>query len=188
MTRARKLKVYRTPIGFHDAYVAAPSQKAALAAWGSDADLFARGMAEAVTDEDLMREPLDKPGTVIRRARGTSAEHMAALPKDRPAPKAPPAPDDGPGTAPTRPRKPAKAPPPPKPKPGRDALDAAEKAVDDARVEHDRAIAALRERETELQRERRALEARYEREAAALEKAADAAREDHRAALKRWRG
>ena len=32
-----KLKVYRTPIGFHDAYVAAPSQKAALDAWGSDA-------------------------------------------------------------------------------------------------------------------------------------------------------
>ena len=27
--RATKLKVYRTPIGFHDAYVAAPSQKAA---------------------------------------------------------------------------------------------------------------------------------------------------------------
>lgn len=32
--RNRKLKVYRTPIGFHDAYVAAPSQKAALEAWG----------------------------------------------------------------------------------------------------------------------------------------------------------
>jgi hypothetical protein len=28
-----KLKVFRTPIGFHDAYVAAPSKKAALAAW-----------------------------------------------------------------------------------------------------------------------------------------------------------
>ena len=26
------LKVYRTPIGFHDAYVAAPSKKAALRA------------------------------------------------------------------------------------------------------------------------------------------------------------
>jgi hypothetical protein len=28
----RKLKVFRTPIGFHDAYVAAPSRKAALEA------------------------------------------------------------------------------------------------------------------------------------------------------------
>ena len=47
---ARALKVYRTPIGFHDAYVAAPSQKAALAAWGADANLFARGSAEQVTE------------------------------------------------------------------------------------------------------------------------------------------
>ena len=28
----RKLKVFRTPTGFHDAYVAAPSRKAALEA------------------------------------------------------------------------------------------------------------------------------------------------------------
>ena len=51
------LKVYRTPIGFHDAYVAAPSQKAALQAWGSDANLFARGVAELVTDPALTAEP-----------------------------------------------------------------------------------------------------------------------------------
>ncbi|MCP2775198.1 hypothetical protein, partial [Salmonella enterica] len=57
MPRAAKLKVYRTPIGFHDAYVAAPSQKAALQAWGSDADLFARGVAEQVADPALMEEP-----------------------------------------------------------------------------------------------------------------------------------
>lgn len=40
MARGSRLKVYRTPIGFHDTYVAAPSQKAALAAWGSGHDLF----------------------------------------------------------------------------------------------------------------------------------------------------
>ena len=34
MARKQKLNVYRTPIGFHDAYVAAPSQHAALLAWG----------------------------------------------------------------------------------------------------------------------------------------------------------
>ena len=60
-----KLKVYRTPIGFHDAYVAAPSQKAALKAWGADADLFARGVAEMVTDESLLAEPLARPGEVV---------------------------------------------------------------------------------------------------------------------------
>eukprot|EP01035_Chromulina_nebulosa_P046785 gene46785-63390_t len=54
----RQLKVFRTPIGFHDAYVAAPSRKAALQAWGSDADLFARGMAEIVTDPALTAGPL----------------------------------------------------------------------------------------------------------------------------------
>lgn len=64
-----KLKVYRTPAGFHDAYVAATSQKAALAAWGSDANLFARGIAEEVTDPALMAAPLDHPGEVIRVAR-----------------------------------------------------------------------------------------------------------------------
>ena len=58
----RKLKVFRTSTGFHDAYVAAPSRKAALAAWGADADLFARGVAEQVTDPKLMAQPLERPG------------------------------------------------------------------------------------------------------------------------------
>ena len=40
--RKLKLKVFRTPIGFHDAYVAAPSQKAALEAWGADSNIFAQ--------------------------------------------------------------------------------------------------------------------------------------------------
>lgn len=78
-----KLKVFRTPIGFHDAYVAAPSQKAALEAWGADADLFARGVAEVVTDPELAEEPLANPGEVIRKLRGTAAEHVAARPSRR---------------------------------------------------------------------------------------------------------
>ena len=35
MARTGRLKVFRTSIGFHDAYVAAPSRKAALEAWGA---------------------------------------------------------------------------------------------------------------------------------------------------------
>jgi hypothetical protein len=50
---ARALKVLRTAAGFHDASVAATNRKAALAARGSRADLFARGMAEQVTDPEL---------------------------------------------------------------------------------------------------------------------------------------
>ena len=65
----RKLKVFRTPIGFHDAYVAAPSRKAALEAWGAGGNLFARGTAEEVTDPKLTAEPLRHPGEVIRVSR-----------------------------------------------------------------------------------------------------------------------
>lgn len=81
---ARKLKVFRTPIGFHDAFVAAPSRKAALAAWGSDVDLFARGVAEEVHDAALMRQPLANPGQVIKLSRGSKAQQIAALPKASP--------------------------------------------------------------------------------------------------------
>lgn len=73
-----KLKVYCTPAGFHDAYVAAPSQKAALKAWGSEANLFARGVAEQVTDPVLMKEPLAAPGQVVRKLRGTEEERRIA--------------------------------------------------------------------------------------------------------------
>lgn len=83
---ARRLKVFRTPIGFHDAYVAAPSRKAALAAWGTDADLFARGTAEEVTEARLTAEPLKRPGEVIRVSRGDLAAQLKALgPRKKPA-------------------------------------------------------------------------------------------------------
>ncbi len=87
MARQPKLKVYRLPIGFHDAYVAAPTKKAAIEAWGSDKDVFQRGQAELVEDPKLTREPLASPGKVIKRLRGTAAEQMAALGKDEPAPR-----------------------------------------------------------------------------------------------------
>src|SRR5215210_6800861 len=83
MAKARKakLKVFRTPVGFHDAYVAAHSQKAALEAWGSGTDLFSAGSAELVTDPALTREALARPGEVIRKVRGSQAEHVRALGK-----------------------------------------------------------------------------------------------------------
>jgi hypothetical protein len=88
MARAPKLKVYRMAVGFHDAYVAAPSQKAAIEAWGSDKDVFARGHAELVDDPALVEEPLARPGEVVKRLRGTAAEQMAAL-GDEPEPARP---------------------------------------------------------------------------------------------------
>ncbi len=121
-----KLKVFRTPIGFHDAYVAAPSQKAALEAWGADANLFARGVAEQVTDPALTKEPLARPGEVIRKLRGGLDDHLGALPADRPAP-----------------RKKAK---PPRPRPSRSALDAAEAAIAALDKEHAEQFAELKHR------------------------------------------
>lgn len=35
MAKGAKLRLYQTALGFHDAYVAAPSKKAALEAWGT---------------------------------------------------------------------------------------------------------------------------------------------------------
>src|SRR6188768_722545 len=114
----RKLKVFRTSTGFHDAYVAAPSRKAALAAWGAEADLFARGVAEEVSDPQLTTAALERPGEVIRLSRGDLAAQLKALGlrKEKAAPVT---------KAPAKPRKAAKPRPPPK----RDQVDAAEQAL-----------------------------------------------------------
>lgn len=155
----RKLKVFRTAIGFEDAYVAAPSRKAALDAWGADADLFARGVAEEVTDVTLMKAPIAKPGEVIRVSRGDLAQHLKALPK-KAARKA--------VRTPANPASVAK----PKPPPKRDKVDAAEKA-----------LAALLERQAT---EAEALKSKQTKERAQLESKRDQARKAYRAALDRW--
>ncbi len=155
------LKVYRTPIGFHDAYVAAPSQKAALAAWGA---------AELVTDPALTAEPLAHPGVVVKRLRGTAAEQFAALPPDRvrePRPK---------------PKRVALLPP------SRAALDAAAAALAEAEARAAAEDADLREREAALARDRLALTKRHTTEAARLAEAHDEAKATYDAALSRWSG
>ena len=77
--RKTKLKVFSTPIGFHDALVAAPSQKAALEAWGAGTNLFSQGSAHVVTDPKLTKVPLENPGQVVKVPRGSAAEQLAAL-------------------------------------------------------------------------------------------------------------
>src|SRR5579871_3343470 len=200
---ARKLKVFRTPIGFHDAYVAAPSQKAALAAWGSDADLFARGIAEVVTDEALTEEPLANPGEVIKRPRGSAADYMSALSDQKPvarrkakpteddAPpqrrfskRATPEPSDPPAT-PEAKNAPARSAPKrhPRPRPSRDRLDAAEQAIERANSEHDEAAADLRRREQALRDERRHLDQDHAAKIKKLEDALEKARNAYQSAI-----
>jgi hypothetical protein len=196
MARATKLKVYRTIAGFHDAYVAAPSQKAALEAWGSDRDLFARGIAEQVTDPALTAEPLAAPGTVVKRSRGTSAEQIAALPDPQPdtperdastgkARAKPPSPGSAKAKSKSTPKPPPRA--KPDPKPSGTVLDAAEETLAAVKADYVGRERALAAREAALARERRA----FDRDRAATLDAAQTVRDDAQArydtALRAWR-
>ncbi|WP_157216975.1 hypothetical protein [Flavisphingomonas formosensis] len=198
MSRKQTLKVFRTPIGFHDAYVAAPSQKAALEAWGSEHDLFSRGVAERVDDAELSREPLERPGVVIRRLRGTTAEQIAALPKDRPVRRQraaqeladPPAPAEkapSPRRAKAKPA-PKPRPKPVKPRPDRSALDRAEAELAQVQARHKVEEEGFRQREAELARERRSAEKQYETEIRRLERAVEKSRQAYERSMRRWRG
>jgi hypothetical protein len=173
---ARKLKVFRTVIGFHDAYVAAPSQKAAVAAWGADANLFARGVAELVTDEALAEEPLAHPGKVIKRLRGTEAEHLAALeatgqPRKKVAAKAARAPR----------RKSA-------PRPDHRALDEAENELAAAEREMEQVAGIFREREHQLAAERRAAERTARDRLRKAQSGRNSEKTRYEKALSRWHG
>jgi hypothetical protein len=81
---ARKLKTYQTSLGFFDMAIAAPSMKAALAAWGSNSNLFHQRVAKETNDPKVVAATMAKPGVVLRRPVGSNgpfAEH-AALPTD----------------------------------------------------------------------------------------------------------
>ncbi|MBY9063918.1 hypothetical protein K7957_13320 [Sphingomonas yunnanensis] len=182
---ARKLKVFRTPAGFHDAYVAAPSRKAALAAWGADADLFARGVAEEVTDAALMEEPLACPGEVVRRSRGSAAEQLAALPPDRPKRARTAAEEEVPRRKATARAKVAKE--PPAPRPSRAELEAAEAALEQEDARRRDEEKALAERQAALDRQRREAGRRHERERARLDDARVRAAEAYAASVEKWR-
>lgn len=193
----RALKVFRTPIGFHDAYVAAPTKKAALEAWGSTHDLFARGIAEIVTDPALTEEPLASPGKVIKRSRGTTPEQIAALP-DVERPERAATPDDVPSArsgkrggsgsgSDTKAKPPAKPKPPPPPRPTPGALEKAEAALAAVERRHADDMRALDREQVALDRRRRALERDQAAERSAAADARDREDAAYAKALKRWR-
>jgi hypothetical protein len=177
MARAPKLKVYRMPIGFHDAYVAAASQKAAAEAWGTDLAVFTRKEAELVTDPKLTAEPLSRPGKVIKRLRGTADEQIAALGEA----EAPWTAKGGKAAAKAAPK------PKSKPRPSRAALDEAEEALAAAEASRKQALQALAEREAELERERKALEKKQREERERLEARREKAEAAYDEAIRRWR-
>lgn len=86
MPRKPRLKVYAAAAGFSEAVVAAPSQKAALQAWGARDDYFAHGVARVVDDAETVAAALAQPGVVLKRPVGSAEDFVAAAkPPPRPA-------------------------------------------------------------------------------------------------------
>ncbi|TCI00784.1 hypothetical protein EJV46_00985 [Roseococcus sp. SYP-B2431] len=71
MAKARKLKVFQAHFGFFDTIVAAPSQAAALQAWGVHRNVFADGHAKLTTDEAAVAAATAHPETVLKRPVGS---------------------------------------------------------------------------------------------------------------------
>ena len=163
--------MFRTTIGFHDAYVAAPSRAAALRALGASTDLFAMGAAEEVTEPELTKKPLADPGSVIKKSRGSAADQLAA------GGKAPAS-----SRASSRPKT-SKA----KPLPSRDKLDAADKRLADAPANLDRAKQELDEEAARLAGRRRALEHEHQSKNKGLKDARDEEADRYREAVARWK-
>jgi len=154
---ARKLKTYLTSVGFFDLAIAAPSMKAALQAWGSNANLFHQGFASEVADGPAVEATMAKPGIVLRRPVGTNKpyEEDASLPASL---------ADGRGDAP-RQRKPEERPP------RKIAPRVARKAaLDDEREERKRE-AARRKEEAAREKARKLREQAVAKAKAALDEA-----------------
>jgi len=160
----RRLKVFRTTIGFHDAYVAAPSRKAALSAWGTTKDLFASEAAEEVTEPALIAEVLARPGEVVRKPRGSFA-----LP-DKPEPVRAAA-------APAK-RK--------RPEPSRSLLAEAEATIEAFEHRSAEELASLEAQQAELARQHSELQARHHAERAKLERRRSTEARKYAARLEQW--
>ena len=174
--RKPKLKVYSTPIGFHDAFVAAPRQKAALEAWGATTNLFSQGSAHLVTDPKLAKVPLAHPGQVIKVSRGSHAEQLAALAKEKP-PRRKTEPQVE--IVPKRAKKRA-------PKPNRSALARAEDALDSLLKKQDAELAKLEKQIDALEKRRREMHRRHERQRGRAQERIDDERARYEAAIDRY--
>lgn len=184
MASKRALKVFRTSAGFEDAYVAAPSQKAALEAWGAKRNLFAQGAAALVKDSDLVKAALAHPGKVLRVPRGTTAQHLAAAIEqgrgERPA--AIKARESESASAPKR--KPAKS----TPRPSRAGLEEAQRQLANRRARLDGNLAELDRQIEAIKTERHRRKIEDAEEIADLQSSVDAQEKAYRKALSAWEG
>jgi hypothetical protein len=153
----QRLKVFQAQFGFYDTVVAAPSQVAALRAWGTHQNLFANGDATLTTDEAAIAAALEHPETPLRRPVGSSDPFTlepTALPKLPDAPKRKKA-------APAIPRRSSRHATREAPPPDRSTLNAAEADLQKLEEARKREEADLRDRQDELDRERATAQAAY---------------------------
>ncbi len=144
MPRQQRLKVFRAHFGFYDTIVAAPSQKAALAAWGVHPSEFAQGFARLTTDPAAVTAARADPGTVLKRPIGSNGDYS----RDPALPKAPRLTAKQKAAAKAREKKSAAA-----AKKAERAAQAKAKATHDARLKEIEAEeAALREKRAAVER------------------------------------
>ena len=147
----RKLKVFLAQFGFHDSVVAAPSQAAALRAWGIRQNLFAEGQAHLTDEPQAVAAARANPEIPLRRAIGSNDPFElapTALPKVPDAPRRKAA---KPAQKPVRRRRAA----------DRSALDAAESTLHTLDERRKREEARLRDEQAVLDREMVARQAAY---------------------------
>ena len=179
MPRIKALKVFRTPIGFHDAYVATPTKKAALEVWGSHRNLFALGEAVQVTDPKLMRAALAAPGVVIKVSRGTTAEQLEALkPNEDVASNKPSPARTVVSKTPQSPKRP--------PRPSRSILDRAEASLATKSAAYAKLVATIDAKIEKLRQRRDALVTSQSGVTAVLEAARESAQIAYDSQLAKW--
>ena len=174
--RKTRLKVFSTPIGFHDALVAAPSQKVALDAWGAGTNLFSQGSAHVVTDPKLTKVPLEHPGQVVKVLRGSEAEQLAALDRQKPPARSKARKAE---VLPKKTRKRAR-------KPSRTGLARAESALERLETTQASELARLDKQIKALEERRRHLQRRQERERDEARERAEDERAKYNAAIRRY--
>ena len=174
-TKARRLKVFQAQFGFYDSVVAAPSQPAALRAWGTHQNLFADGQARVTTDTAAVAAALAHPEVPLRRPLGSTGAFEVE-------PTALPTVPDLPKSVSPRPKSDAKAKQRPKPPPDRSSLDAAERAVADLDAGRKAEEKVLKQRQEDLDAEIVAAREAYLTDRKAAKNALAAEREAYRKA------
>ena len=155
---ARKPKVYWAEIdGLNDWLVAAPNRSEALAALGVHQDLFAQGAAGEETEPAKVAAARARPGTVLRRPKGSTAAFAA-----------PTASADWSAAAPRGPKRFPKT-------PDRKALRAAEARLQQIEDQHRQALADLEQDRARLDQRAAGEARRYEAARSEAETALDKA-------------